>query len=196
MYTNTAKNSMLQAIGITHVSLHDGYPGTTGLNEISGGTPAYARKAITFAAAASGSKAASTQPLLDVPAGKTIRYVGFWDAVSAGNFLGCVPNGGSEKEFIVDLANNKLLSDAHGLANGDRVVIFGTTPPGATAVGTIYFVVSAATNDLKLSLTSGGAAITLTTVSSYDCTLSKLVEEVFGAQGQHQVNALTLNLNA
>jgi hypothetical protein len=195
MFTPAAKNNMLNASGVTHVSLHDGYPGATGLNELTGGSPAYARKAISFAAAAGGAKASSTTPTFDVPAGKTVRYIGYWDAVSAGNFLGCVPNGGSEKEFTVDTTGNKVLSNAHGFLNNDKVVIFGTTPPTGLALGTIYFVVSATANDLQVSATQGGSAIALTGSNSYDCTISKLVEESFGAQGQHQISALSLNLN-
>ena len=36
-----------------YASLHDGYPGNTGANEVTGGT--YARVAMTFAAASGGS---------------------------------------------------------------------------------------------------------------------------------------------
>jgi hypothetical protein len=195
MFTVTAKNRMLDALGATHVSLHDGYPGTTGLNELTGGSPAYARVAITMAAAALGAKAASSAPTLNVPAGKTVRYVGFWDALTGGNFLGFVSNGGSEKEFTTDTVNSKLLSNAHGLANNDKVVLIGTTAPTGAAIGTVYFVINSTTNDLQISATQGGSAIALTGSNSYDCTLSKVVEESFGAQGQHQVATASLNLN-
>lgn len=56
-FTPTGNNAMLDAIGITHVSLHSGFPGTGGANEISGGSPAYARGAITFGAAAASERA-------------------------------------------------------------------------------------------------------------------------------------------
>lgn len=78
---------MLDALAPTHASLHTASPGDTGANEVAGGAPAYARKAITFGAAAAGAKAATTQPTFDVPAGTTITHVGFWDAL-AGSFLG------------------------------------------------------------------------------------------------------------
>ncbi|MGZ5078613.1 MAG: phage tail fiber protein [Usitatibacter sp.] len=195
MYSTAAKNSMLNAIGITHLSLHDGYPGTTGTNELTGGSPAYARKSVTFASASGGSKASSTTPVFDVPAGKTVRWIGYWDALTSGNFLGAVPNGGSEKEFTTDIAGSKLLSNAHGYANGDKVVLSGTTPPTGLTIGTVYFVISSNTNDFQVSATSGGSAISLTGSNSYDCTVSKIVEETFSAQGQHQISSLTLNLN-
>ena len=75
-------------IDTPHVSLHTASPGDTGANEVSGGSPAYARKAITFNAASGGSLDSSNAPVFDVPAGTTVTHVGFWDASTAGNFLG------------------------------------------------------------------------------------------------------------
>jgi hypothetical protein len=89
-------------VGATHGSLHSAYS-SSGANELTGGSPAYARKAATWAAASGRSKATSASMVFDVPAGQTVRWVGFWDAVSAGNFLGMVPNGGGTPEaFVVD----------------------------------------------------------------------------------------------
>lgn len=87
-YSTNAKNTMLNALSLAYVSLHTADPGDTGASEVSGGSPAYARKAITVGAASNGQRAASTQPTLDVPAGTTVRYVGYWTAVSGGTFLG------------------------------------------------------------------------------------------------------------
>jgi len=72
---------------VTHVSLHTADPGAGGANEASGGAPAYARKAITFAAASAGNADSSNQPVFDVPAG-TYTHVGFWSALSGGTFFG------------------------------------------------------------------------------------------------------------
>lgn len=100
MYSSYLKNKWLDVLrgggnGVTFTapaavfaSLHDGDPGDTGANEISGGSPAYIRKAIEFGAAAAGAIDSSTQPVFDVPAGASVLHVGFWDAESAGNFLG------------------------------------------------------------------------------------------------------------
>lgn len=195
MYSTTAKNNMLGAVGVTHVSLHTAYS-SSGANEVTGGSPAYARKAITLAAAAGGSRAASTTPTFDVPAATTARFIGYFDALTAGNFLGMVPLGGSEKEYTTDITGDKILSAAHGLANGDKVVFMGGTVPAGLTEGTVYFVVGAATDDFQVSATSGGSAINLTAVNTYDSVFSKIVEEVFGAQGTLQVSALTLNLLA
>ncbi len=94
-YTNVAKDLMLNALigtnpttPITHVSLHTADPGATGANEVSGGSPAYARQSITFSAASAGAINASSQPVFDVPGGVTITHVGFWNNNVTDSFLG------------------------------------------------------------------------------------------------------------
>ena len=89
-YSILAKNAMLNALGALaiYVSLHDGDPGESGTAEISGGSPAYARKSVTWNAANSGSMDDSNAPVFDVPAGKTVKYVGFWSALTTGTFYG------------------------------------------------------------------------------------------------------------
>lgn len=90
---NAAKNSMLDQLGTlaAYASLHTADPGTGGTSEVMGGSPAYARKAITWAAAASASKATSAQLVFDVPGSTTISYVGYWSAASGGTFYGSRP---------------------------------------------------------------------------------------------------------
>lgn len=58
------------------------------LVEISGGTPAYARKSITFSDPVGGSMASSNQPVFDVPAAAVVNYCGFFSAVTSGTLLG------------------------------------------------------------------------------------------------------------
>ena len=41
------------ANAIQYISVHNGDPSTTGANELAGGSPAYARKAVSWAAASS-----------------------------------------------------------------------------------------------------------------------------------------------
>lgn len=96
-YTTSAKNAMLNSLSIGTASLHSADPGQTGANEISGGSPAYARKTIAFNAASGGVMGQSaTDPVFDVPAGATVAYVGYWsgstfigsDAVTSETFAG------------------------------------------------------------------------------------------------------------
>lgn len=87
---NAAKNAMLDELATVavFVSLHTADPGTTGTNEVTGGSPAYARKAITWNAASAGALDSSNAPVFDVPAGTTITHVGLWSASSGGTFYG------------------------------------------------------------------------------------------------------------
>jgi len=91
-YSTLGKNAMLNELGSLAVfaSLHSGDPADNGANEISGGSPAYIRKAIAWEAAGSGTmnKNASPAVVFDVPGSTTVSYVGFWSAVSVGTFYG------------------------------------------------------------------------------------------------------------
>lgn len=91
-YSTAAKNSMLDHLGTEAIfaSLHNNDPGDSGANELSGGSPAYARKSIAWEAASAGSmnKAASPAVVFDVPAGASVKYVGLWTAVSGGTWKG------------------------------------------------------------------------------------------------------------
>lgn len=86
--TNAQKETLAAAYAgaATYASLHNGAPGTTGANEISGGSPAYARKEITWTAGASDGVYTSNTLNFDVPAGTDLTDIGLWDAVSGGNF--------------------------------------------------------------------------------------------------------------
>lgn len=184
-------------VGATHGSLHTAYS-STGTSEVTGGSPAYARKALTWAAASGRSKATSASAVFDVPAGTTVRWVGLWDAVTAGNFLGMTPNGGGIPQgFVVpDISNDVLECVAHGFSNGDQVVVWavpGDPVPTGLAEGTVYFVTNATTDDLTLSATSGGSTINITAIGAG--LLQKIVPETFGAQGTHTVSTATMSLD-
>lgn len=69
----------------TWISLHTADPGQTGASEVSGGSPAYARKQTTWGAASSGT-ATGSEVLFDVPPGTTVTHVGIWSASTSGTF--------------------------------------------------------------------------------------------------------------
>lgn len=89
------KNRMLDQVvayygtiyGSVHILSGLTTPGPTGALEATGGSPAYARQALAFSAAASGVKPLSAQPTWNLPAGD-YKYVGFWSAVTGGTWLG------------------------------------------------------------------------------------------------------------
>lgn len=90
---DTAKNAMLDQLGtlVGYVSLHTADPGATGTSEVTGGSPAYARKAVTWASAATHSKSSNNTQVFDVPASTTITHLGYWSASSGGTFYGSRP---------------------------------------------------------------------------------------------------------
>lgn len=69
----------------TWISLHTGDPGTTGANEATGGSPAYARKQTTWSAGGSDGVYTGTAVTIDVPAG-TYTHIGIHSASSGGTF--------------------------------------------------------------------------------------------------------------
>ena len=198
-----AKNVMLdaldesQAAGAKFASLHSAYS-ATGTNELTGGSPAYARKAATWNNAAAGAKAITGTIVFDVAAAAVVRFVGFWDAVTAGNFLGMSPNAGTiPQAFVVpDATADVLECVAHGFVNTETVVVWavpGDPLPTGLVEGTVYFVINATTDDLQLSATSGGAAVAITAIGAG--MLQKLVVETFGGQGTHTITACTMSLD-
>lgn len=87
-FVDAERNVAADAVAsrIAFLSLHTATPGTTGAAEATGGSPAYARKAVTFGAAASGT-ATSVEVTFDVPAG-TYTHFGAWSAATGGVFRG------------------------------------------------------------------------------------------------------------
>ncbi|MFI6496889.1 hypothetical protein [Nonomuraea typhae] len=220
-FNDLARNAALDgldegvAAGILYVGVNqlttappgDGTPGTgatAASTEASGGSPAYARQAVAWATASGGQKSNSGALTIDVPAG-TYGFLSLWNA-STGNsgtqYRGYVPINGSTKGFFsVDttLTNDALLSVAHGLADGDRVILFNvfaeSLPTGLTE-GAVYYVVSSATNSFKVSNSSGGAAVDITAVGGGEGYFQKVIPEVFASQGQITVATGQLVLDA
>jgi len=88
--TNYAKDNMLDylATQALYASLHSSEPDATGSNEVAGGSPAYARKSVSWIPAAGGLMSITATETFDIPVGATVAYAGIWDASSGGNFLG------------------------------------------------------------------------------------------------------------
>lgn len=180
----------------THASLHTGDPSTTGANEATGGSPAYARKAITWAAASAGQVATSAALTFDVAAG-TYSHIGLWSAITAGTFYGYWPLGGYTPQ-VGAMANtgDVITSYAHGLTNTQNVLVFDIQaaglPTGLTE-GTVYFVVGATTDTFQVALTSGGAAVAVTTDG--ELGFVRVLPETFAAQGQFQIASGSLTVD-
>jgi hypothetical protein len=181
---NAAAAGVAGVIGF--LSLHTGDPSTTGANEATGGSPAYARKAVTWAAPGSGQAATGTSAVtFDVPAG-TYLWVGGFTLVTAGVWEGAAPLGGAIPFPATVVASTEVFtSTGHGLVNNDRAVVFdymGVGVPAGLVEGTTYFVVGVSGATFQLSLTSGGAAVNVT--ADGQCWVQKSVPETFTGQGQ------------
>jgi hypothetical protein len=220
-FNDLAKNAALDgldesiAAGIKFIGVNtlvtapptDTSPGTgatAAATEATGGSPAYARQAVTWGAPAAGLKSNTGALTIDVPAG-TYGFLTFWNA-STGNsgteYRGWAPLNGSVKGFGsvdgTDLTNNTITSVAHGLVNTDRVMffnVFAESLPTTIVEGAAYFVVGAATDTFQIALTSGGAAIDLVTTGG-ELYFQKVVPEVFAGQGQITVAVGALVLDA
>jgi hypothetical protein len=81
------KNSMATHYGTiaTHGAIYTTAPGASAGTEPSGGSPAYARKPLTWSSASGGVITASAT--FDVPAGTTVVGTGLHDALTAGNYI-------------------------------------------------------------------------------------------------------------
>ena len=79
--TTAGKNIAVQALAdaCTHAALLN----SSGV-ELSGGSPAYARKAISKAAASGGAVALSASPVFDIPAGAEVAKVAYYSASTGG----------------------------------------------------------------------------------------------------------------
>lgn len=210
-FNDASKNVMLDALDetatqVTHIGVHTLTDPGTGTNansgEAAGGSPAYARKAVTWGAAASGQKANTGALTFDLPAG-TYGFLTLWNASTGntGNYRGHMPINGTLKGFgTVDSAGvtaDAIQSAGHGMVDNDRVAVFNVfaeSLPAGLAEGTLYHVVSATTDTFDVALTQGGASVNITAIG--ELFWQKIIPEVYGAQGQLTVDIGAILLDA
>lgn len=108
--STTEANQALATTGWAYLSIHATDPGTTGAGELTGGTPAYARVAVTWNAASGGAVTNSNALSINFPASGTAAYYGIWSASVAGTYyVGGALNGGTP---IVNGASASTISIA------------------------------------------------------------------------------------
>lgn len=88
---------------VTAISLHSADPGSTAANEIVGGSPAYARKAPSYAAAADGATDLTAGLTFDVPGGATVSHYGLWKGTVflGGDALSAVETYGAQGTYTL-----------------------------------------------------------------------------------------------
>jgi hypothetical protein len=201
-FTSTADAQMLDALAggtptsiVAFASLHTAYS-ATGTNELTAGSPAYARKSITWNAASGGSKASSNSPVFDVPAGTTVAFVGLWSAGTSGTFAGMGPNGGATQfAFTAAVSGNTFTVPGSSYTVGQAVVLFpgaGATLPTPYVAGTIYYVITASGTAITLSATSGGSVVAVTAAGAG--IVQGITLETYGAQGTFTLSSDTLTI--
>ena len=177
-----------------HISIHTAYS-AAGANEATGGSPAYARMNLAWDAA-SGRIGDNTDAEQFDLAAATYEYLGFWDSLTTGVFCGMVPLGSTFAK-VANIWNTGDLIElpTHGLSADDRVALFdlgNTALPSGPTEGTLYHVISSATNDFQISATQGGAAVTIS--ADGQGLLMDAIPVVLGAQGNIDIAAGALDV--
>lgn len=105
--TIAGKNIMLDALALVGVKagLHSLDPGSTGANEVSGGS--YARQTITWSPAADANLDSANLPKFDVPADTWVRFYSVWSEAGVLLATGAV----KEPEYFAN-AGQATLTDA------------------------------------------------------------------------------------
>lgn len=94
----------------------------------------------------------------------------FWSVGVASSSTGAILHmgaigGETPKAFVAD-TDDDITSPAHGLSDNDRVVLWsvpdGITFPTGPTEGTVYHVISSATDTFQVSTTQGGGAVDIT----------------------------------
>jgi hypothetical protein len=186
--TNAGRDTLI-ASGLRSTITHLGLATPTGV-ELSGGSPAYARKAVSWTATG-GTGIVDNTAQLDFDVGGTsgtpvtIGRVLLRGASSGGTDYGWFPVGGALPMLVtVDASNDTFTNFGHGLINGSQVFfepVSGGSLPSGISQGTMYQVNNASTNAFQV-LT--GLA-TLNVTASGECYAIQCVPEVFNSQGTY-----------
>lgn len=193
---NSAASGGLITSG-THLAAFTAFPPTIGSNEVTGGSPAYARKVIAHtatAAAGSISPSSGLPATFDVPAGARVVALAVCSALTAGSIISWSPAAGGSRLSVstpdsTAVTNNDLFSEAHGLVAGNSVLFwddFNSGLPNGLSEDTEYFVIAAGltTDSFRVSTTLGGSAVDITGIGVG--TVQKFVPESYGGQGTYQ----------
>lgn len=184
---------------ITYIALLD-----ASLTEIAGGSPAYARKPVSWAASSSGLADNSGAIVFDVQSGDAVFFYGFTNHVSTGDgkTLGWWPAndasvGAQSVQGGTAAASTDLITaPAHGLSTDHRVVFMdlggGGLPAGLTE-GVVYYVLaSGLTADVfKVSTSSGGSAVNIT--GDGDLFFIRCIPTTFAGQGTYTIGSGALD---
>lgn len=151
-----------------YAALHSGPPGAAGAsNELTGN--GYARTVFTpqRSTRTISNTAEIAFPTVTTAAWAEALFASVWSASSSGTCYLTAPLASAlARSFTLDdTTADTILMPAHGFSNGDRLFLqqfAGLSIPTGLTKDTVYYVVSAATDNFQLSATSGGAAVAIT----------------------------------
>ena len=189
-WSNAARHAMLT--GLTGLIDRIGLADAAG-TELTGGdydgpfTP-------SWGSPASG-QVSATPAAVSVPAG-AVEWVLFMSDGTPDTVHATFPYmAGAVAPIIVPVditdTGDLFTSQAHGLADGDRVALYPilgeALPAGLSGPPTLYYVISATTDTFQVSATEGGSAVAIT--ADGRAWAHQGLPEVFAAAGQSTVTA-------
>lgn len=128
----------------------------------------------------------------------TVVAAGLYDANAAGNLLAWSPLTSTAYTFTAVGSTDVFTAPGSAYSNNDTVwlgnTVGGTLPTGVDTA-TMYYIVNVSGDTFKLSLTSGGAAINITTDGSgrIQSTIPKTINN--GDSAIFAINSLTITLD-
>ena len=184
-----SRNNMLNGQTYGQASLHTGFPGTTGANEVVGGAPAYGRKTVAMNTSTGGTRSLNAAVTFYVPA-ITVRFIGVWNGA---DFVGYAANGGATpKNFMSSTINSQIHCVGHDYQDGQTVVFIWGTPPGGLTAGTTYFVRNRTAETFKVATTFEGATINFSSGPSDGCWMCAIREDVYAGPGTHGLDTASI----
>lgn len=196
MFTPFAINKAIDAITgqIGFVSLHNGFPGTTGANEIAGVT----RLAVTYNAASNGiANTTAAVSFLNVPGNSNVLYHGLWTAQTGGTFIGYAPAGSNIfGTFTANGTSNILTRYSHGLESANaaknRVIATknkGVALPTSISEGTVYWIINETLDTVQIAATQNGTPID---IGNGECVFYNIIPSTDVLPFTHEVSTFTI----
>lgn len=190
-FTFDSKNTMLNALGVGQISLHQAYDAAGG-QELVGGDPPYVRMVPTFSPAVGGVLVAVGVPyMFNVPEASQVGWVGLWN-VDGTVFYGMTPNGGGAPVQVVlpNPGDAVLLAPGHTFTTGDMAIGWIAPDLGDGAAIWVVTVISAVA--ISLADPAGNPASFAQPFSGF---MQRIIFQTFDAQGTFPVNSLAINAN-
>jgi hypothetical protein len=194
MLNDGAIGVMLDALAadVTHLAVHDDYPGTAFDNEKTDGSPATTRESAAWDAWSSG-RTVTQDGTATFDVTGAVRWITGASALSGGNQRSVWPCDGAPREYTVDPSTDVFEVIAHGFTDEDTIVFYGTSVPGGVTIGQIYFVRDATTDTFKIEASVGGGAVDIDARPSTPGALVSPITEYTGGQRPFAVSGLILS---